>query len=307
MAIARMEPVYTRRYSPAGLRGAPVERRVRTPRRALAVGCLLAGGALQHVLATMPAEPQPAPLAVVGLVSAPAAIAHASLVVAHPTPIHAVAGSAGHARRLPMRPPAVGSRAVPSPAQQPALSVRALHVSALLPPPGAAGDTARRAMLANPQGLIRHLPSVSAAAIRDALRAAGSPLLNASYADGKDAAEYIWDSGRVLGIDPAVVMGIFKYESAYGTRGVARLTNSVGNIRPLDGQPSFEGYRQYSSWQEGIDDCYRLLRRYASAGADSVSLAIPTWAPADDNNDPAAYVGAVLNIMASLNAASAPA
>lgn len=307
MAIARMEPVYTRRYSPAGLRGAPVERRYRTSRRALAVGCLLAGGALQHVLAAMPAEPQPAPLAVAGLVSAPAAVAHVSLAVAHPVPAHAAAGSVDRADALPTKRPDAVSRTLPSPAQRPAVNVRALHLSALLPPPGASGDAARTAMLANPQGLIRHLPSVSVAAIRGALREAGSPLLTATYADGKDAAEYLWDSGRVLGIDPAVVMGIFKYESAYGTRGVARLTYSVGNIRPLDGQPSFEGYRQYSSWEEGIDDCYRLLRRYAGAGADSVSMAIPTWAPAGDNNDPSAYVEAVLNIMSSLYAASAPA
>lgn len=307
MAIARMEPVYTRRYSPAGLRGAPVERRFRTPRRALAVGCLLAGGALQHVLATMPAEPQPAPLAVAGLVSAPAAAAHSSGVVAQPVRVQAAAAGTARVAAPPRHRPLAAARPAPSAARRPAVSVRALHVSALLPPPGASGDAARTAMLANPQGVIRHLPSVSVAAIRAALRAAGSPLLDTTYADGKDAAEYLWDSGRVLGIDPAVVMAIFKYESAYGTRGVARLTYSVGNIRPLAGQPSFEGYRLYSSWEEGIDDCYRLLRRYAGAGADSVSLAIPTWAPAGDNNDPGAYVDAVLNIMSSLYSASAPA
>lgn len=150
-----------------------------------------------------------------------------------------------------------------------------------------------------------HVPSVSVAAIRSALAAAGSPALGASYADGKDAAEYIWDAGRVLGVDPAVVMAIFHHESVFGTQGMARLTNSVGNIRPLAGQPSLDGYRLYRSWQEGVDDCYRLLRSYAQHGAATVPQAIPVWAPPSDNNDDSAYISSVLSTMGSLYSASA--
>src|SRR5205809_6597911 len=76
VARARIEPVRIRRFDPAALRGKPLERRARLPRRALAVGVILAGGWVQHVLATTPAEPQPTPLAVVAAAAvAPAATA----------------------------------------------------------------------------------------------------------------------------------------------------------------------------------------------------------------------------------------
>jgi hypothetical protein len=172
--------------------------------------------------------------------------------------------------------------------------------AALLPVIGPTGDVQRIAISPNPDGLILHVPSVSVAAIRSALEAAQSPLLSTSYADNKDAAEYIWDSGRVLGIDPAVVMAIFRYESVFGTRGVARITQSVGNIRPLSGQPSYQGYRMYASWQQGIDDCFRLLLHYANHGATTVAQAIPIWAPTSDNNDPGAYVAGVMQVMTDL-------
>jgi hypothetical protein len=156
----------------------------------------------------------------------------------------------------------------------------------------------------NPQGAIRHVPSVSVAAIRSALQAAGSPALNASYADGKDVAEYLWDAGRVLDVDPAVVMALFWHESKFGTRGVARLTYSVGNIRPLPGQPALDGYRLYHSWEEGIDDCYRLLLSYARHGAATITIAIPVWAPPADHNDVAGYIASVRRTMGALYAQS---
>jgi hypothetical protein len=179
------------------------------------------------------------------------------------------------------------------------------HTSSLLPPVGPAGDALRVALAPNPEGAIRHVPSVSVAVIRAALEAAGSPALDASYADGKDVAVYIWDSGRVLGVDPAVVMALFWHESRLGTLGMARLTNSVGNIRPLPGQPALAGYRLYHSWEEGIDDCYRLLLSYARHGAATIPVAIPVWAPPTDHNDDGAYIASVLGTMGTLYAQSA--
>lgn len=314
MAVARIEPVYVRRYNPETLRGAPVERRTRIPRQALAVGVILAGSVLQHVMAAMPAEPRPAPLvlAMAGLPSAAASSAMPAAGAAGSTvwvsALHVVVPAPGvpvaHIRVLPAiaanrRGKSTLTRCVTAAAGR-LIVLR----STLLPPVGRAGDRQRTAMSSNPEGLIRHEPSVSVAAIRAALRDAGSPMLSAGFADHKDAAEYIWDAGRVLGIDPAVLMAIFRYESMFGTRGVARLTDSVGNIRPLAGQPTLGGYRLYRSWQDGIDDCYRLLRQYVHFGADTVPLAVPVWAPASDNNDPGAYVTAVLDIMSTLYAAS---
>ena len=174
----------------------------------------------------------------------------------------------------------------------------------MMPPVGTAGDALRVALAPNPQGAIMHVPSVSVAAIRATLRQAGSPALDAAYADDKDVAEYIWDAGRVLGVDPAVVMALFWHESKFGTRGVARLTNSVGNIRPLAGQPALGGYRLYHSWEQGIDDCYRLLLSYARHGAATVPLAIPVWAPPTDHNDVHAYIASVLGTMGTLYAQS---
>ena len=313
MAVARIEPVYVRRYDPAALRGAPVERRVRVPRRAAMVGFILVGGMLQHVMATAPSEPQPAPLALAEPKAAPVSAVRTAPVpsvpthhpahLSHPVPravlaLHMI--KVEHTSYVAHVAPRVISAKHVAAVRPPAL-----RTSPLLPPVGAAGDARRVAMAANPQGIIQHVPSVSVGAIRAALRVAGSPALAGTYADHKDAGEYIWDSGRVLGIDPAVVMAIFRYESMFGTRGIAQMTDSVGNIRPLAGQASLGGYRLYHSWEEGIDDCYRLLRQYARAGATTIPLAIPAWAPASDNNDPSAYVENVLGIMNTLHAASA--
>jgi hypothetical protein len=215
-------------------------------------------------------------------------------------PVHrAMPVAAGHARMVAARPPKPGRVAAI------ARLARPTHTSRLLPPVGAAGDALRMALAPNPQGAIRHVPSVSVAAIRSALEAARSPALNASYADGKDVAEYIWDAGRVLNVDPAVVMAVFWHESKFGTRGMARLTNSVGNIRPLPGQPALDGYRLYRSWEEGIDDCYRLLLSYARHGAATIPVAIPVWAPPADHNDDGAYIASVLGTMGTLYAQSA--
>ncbi|HKC73741.1 MAG TPA: hypothetical protein VKF37_06010 [Chloroflexota bacterium] len=321
MAVARIEPVRVRRFNPAGLRGKPVERRVRVPRHALVVGAILTGGLVQHVLATTPAEPQPTPLAVVAAAAGPpGSQALRSVTRAHgrasalwpsprrhpsarPAPVVARRAirpvAASPARMVTARPPKPG-RALAT-----ARLARPAHTSRLLPPVGAAGDALRMALAPNPQAAIRHVPSVSVAAIRSALEAARSPALHASYADGKDVAEYIWDAGRVLDVDPAAVVALFWHESKFGTLGMARLTNSVGNIRPLPGQPAVGGYRRYHSWEAGIDDCYRLLLSYARHGAATIPVAIPVWAPPADHNDDGSYIASVLGTMGALYAQSA--
>ena len=44
-----------------------------------------------------------------------------------------------------------------------------------------------------------------------------------------------YDLGVHYGIDPAYALGFFVVESACGTRGVARTTHSLGNIRCTPG------------------------------------------------------------------------
>jgi len=307
MAIARIDPAYARRYTPAVARRAALERPRPAvfSRHSLVLGLVVAGALLQHALVSMPLEPQPVRP---GFLSPSAALAAPAPRPAQaPTRAITAASTTSNikaitARRLPAVLPSAGSRvALPAPTQASKLS----KLSVVLPPVGAFGDAHRLALAANLDGAIMHAPSVSVAAIRAALQAAGSPALDAAYADHKDAAEYIWDSGRVLGVDPAVVMAIFQHESAFGTRGMARQTQSVGNIRPLPGQPQLNGYRLYASWQQGIDDCYRLLRSYAANGAGTIPQAIPVWAPPSDNNDDSAYIASVLDTMSALYAASA--
>lgn len=297
MAIARIEP-YARQYTPLSLRSARPARRTRLvpPVRAAAIVTILGGWYLQHALVNMPLEALPTPLAV------PAT--HTVQPESKSITLHQDQHSQPRASTRLQPHPILPVATTPHHRQVLALAATARRPTIVLPPVGSFGDAARRAVAPNPLGLIMHASSVSVTAIRAALQGAGSPALYASYADHKDVAEYMWDSGRVLGVDPAVVMAIFHHESVYGTRGMAVMTHSVGNIRPLPGQPSLDGYRYYATWQEGIDDCFRLLLSYARHGATTIPLAIPVWAPPSDNNDDGAYIASVLGTMGSLYASS---
>jgi len=76
-------------------------------------------------------------------------------------------------------------------------------------------------------------PSLSAAQIDTILAAYDSP------AAGLGPAFY--DLGVQFGIDPAYAVGFFVVESAAGTRGVARTTPSLGNIRCTPGYTCVAG------------------------------------------------------------------
>lgn len=130
-------------------------------------------------------------------------------------------------------------------------------------------------------------PSVDAAQIRAILTRYNSPAV--------DEAQAFYDFGVARGIDPAYCLAFFIMESGAGTRGVARTTHSIGNIRAKPGEPSFEGYRQYADWQEGIADWYRLIDELyiREWGLTTVDTIVPVYAPRDDNNDPEDYVWTV--------------
>jgi hypothetical protein len=135
-------------------------------------------------------------------------------------------------------------------------------------------------------------PSITVDQIRRILTRYGSPAL--------DDAQAFYDLGAARGIDPAYCVAFFIMESAAGTQGVARTTHSIGNLRALSGQPSFEGYRQYASWQEGIADWYRLIDEVyiRDLGLTTVDAIVPVYAPASDNNDPEAYIYTVKRLVA---------
>lgn len=158
------------------------------------------------------------------------------------------------------------------------------------PPPGSCGDRWRRALRPNLMGNIVAPPSVSVQALQQALRAAGSPLANTRpRRNGDSYAEYLWDTGRRTGIDPAVVLAFFWVESHDGTQGVAVLTHNLANVRAVgtqSAQCTSDGcYAVVPDWFAGIDAIYSLLRWYAAAGLSTADQAIPVWAPSSDYND----------------------
>lgn len=103
------------------------------------------------------------------------------------------------------------------------------------------------------------------------------------------------------GLDPAVAWAFFAHESSCGTKGVARQTLNWGNLRRGQGRQIREadGWAWYSSWEASLHDWCTLITRYyiTARGLDTVGKAIPVYAPSSDNNRPAAYVAAVLDLV----------
>jgi hypothetical protein len=145
---------------------------------------------------------------------------------------------------------------------------------------------------------VRGRPTISAALINQVLAAYGSPLAGQGQA--------LYDLGVKYGIDPAFCLAFFVQESAAGTRGEAVLTHSVGNLRPEPGMPSLDGYRFYDTWLEGAEDWYRLIRDVyvGQWGLSTVDSIIPVYAPSGDNNDVAAYIQNVEQLVATWRAQS---
>lgn len=130
-------------------------------------------------------------------------------------------------------------------------------------------------------------PSTSVAQIERVLRQYGSP------AAGRAA--YLYDLGVRYGIDPAYALAFFVHESGCGTKGVARFTQSLGNIRWTEGFENYEGYRKYASWEAGMEDWYRLITDlYINGwGLKTVDDIIPVYAPWGDNNNPPGYIASI--------------
>ena len=140
---------------------------------------------------------------------------------------------------------------------------------------------------------VRHTPSIDATTIRAVLQGYNSPAVGAS--------EAIYQLGLEYGIDPAFCLAFFINESTAGTAGVARTTLSVGNIRTTPGYQNFQGYRKYDSWEQGIEDWYRLIRDLyiAEWHLSTVDQIIPVYAPASDGNSPDHYIATVKKLVSS--------
>jgi hypothetical protein len=130
-------------------------------------------------------------------------------------------------------------------------------------------------------------PSISVAQIEAVLQQYGSPAAGLG--------QHLYDLGVQYGIDPAYALAFFVHESGCGTKGVARSTHSLGNIRWTDGWDNFEGYRQYPTWEAGMEDWYKLVTDlYINQwGLRTVDAIIPVYAPSGDGNNPAGYIASV--------------
>ncbi len=107
--------------------------------------------------------------------------------------------------------------------------------------------------------------------------------------------QVLYDLGVKYGIDPAYGLAFFVHESACGTRGVARFTHSLGNIRWTDGYDNYQGYRSYPTWQQGMEDWYKLITDlYINGwGLQTVDQIIPVYAPTGDGNSPPDYIASI--------------
>jgi hypothetical protein len=130
-------------------------------------------------------------------------------------------------------------------------------------------------------------PSISVNQIELVLSKYGSP------AAGQG--QVLYDLGVRYGIDPIYALAFFVHESGCGTRGVARFTHSLGNIRWTEGYDNYQGYRMYGSWQQGMEDWYKLITDlYINGwGLRTVEAIVPVYAPAGDGNDPPTYIRSV--------------
>ena len=161
-------------------------------------------------------------------------------------------------------------------------------------------------------------PAASAVVVRDTNTVVGPPSLTTAQIDtilaawGSPAAGQGADfvaAGRQYGIDPAFGLAFYAEESGCGTKGVARFTHGIGNIRWIPGYDSYEGYRSYPDFAKGIEDWFKLIHDlYVDGwGLRTVDAIVPRYAPAGDGNDPAAYIAAVRGFVATWRAgATAP-
>ncbi|HNP70031.1 MAG TPA: glucosaminidase domain-containing protein [Kouleothrix sp.] len=139
-------------------------------------------------------------------------------------------------------------------------------------------------------------PSISAQFIDQVLAHYGSP------AQGTGA---IWvEMGQRYGIDPAYALAFFIHESSAGTNpGWAGLkpgggsTHNVGNIICAGYATCFGRFRDYASWDEGIEDWYKLIATeyVGNRGTATIEQIIPIYAPSFEN-DVGNYVATVVDL-----------
>jgi hypothetical protein len=134
-------------------------------------------------------------------------------------------------------------------------------------------------------------PTITADFINQVLASYNSP----AAGKGQD----MYDLGVKYGIDPVFALAFFMHESLFGTTGEARATLSLGNLRCIPTRPCIDqnrgGYAQMSSWVDGFEQWYKLIRNLyvAQWGLVTVDKIIPTYAPNSDNNNETEYIASL--------------
>jgi len=141
-------------------------------------------------------------------------------------------------------------------------------------------------------------PSISPSKIDAVLKSYNSPATGVGQA--------MYDKGLQYGIDPAYALAFFVHESTAGTRGIATVTKSIGNIRYTSGYENYQGFRKYPTWEAGIEDWYKLIKELYVNGwkLSTVEAIVPVYAPAADSNNPAAYIKSVNDLVATWRASN---
>ncbi len=154
-------------------------------------------------------------------------------------------------------------------------------------PPPASASAPASLMPAASNYALQGPPTISVGRIEAVLAQYGSP------AAGQG--QRLYDLGVKYGINPAFALAFFVHESGCGTKGVARFSKSLGNIRWTEGYGNYEGYRSYPSWEAGMEDWYQLIKGlYIEGwGLRTVAAIIPVYAPSADHNNPTAYIASV--------------
>jgi hypothetical protein len=140
---------------------------------------------------------------------------------------------------------------------------------------------------------LRGTMSITAGQIDEILRAARSPAAGL----GKVFVRY----GQYYNVDPVYALAFFRRESSFGThprwvgrkRGTEDSTKNIGNIRYV-GRPNpqrdpqygeYNGFRDYTSWADGIHDWFKLIAQDSNyAGLSTVERILPRYAPVTEND-----------------------
>ncbi len=139
-------------------------------------------------------------------------------------------------------------------------------------------------------------PSIEPAKIDEVLNKYKSP----AAGTGK----VFYNLGVTYGIDPAFALAFFIHESSAGTQGVATVTRGIGNIRCTQGYVCFQtggngSFRKYSSWEEGIEDWFKLIKDLyiGKWNLKTLEEIIPVYAPSADHNSPTLYIKQVVTMV----------